>query len=116
MEAASRGVRKAALIWWASNHRMAKKPESERPKQRIPSRATGAKIKPDRPEGKQEDPAGVQSLETEDPRQVGSGKRRQRGLLEDNARPEGGVAQESPHAVAGLHSTGSFTGRKGRAA
>ncbi|HET8637260.1 MAG TPA: hypothetical protein VFL96_10455 [Acidobacteriaceae bacterium] len=95
---------------------MAKKPESERPKQRIPSRTRSARFKPERPEGKQEDPAGVQSLETEDPRQVGSGKRRQRELLEDNASPEGGAAQESPNAVAGLHSTGTFTGRKRRAA
>ena len=95
---------------------MAKKPESERPKQRIPSRTTSARIKPERPEGKQEDPAGVQSLETEDPRQVGSGKRRQRELLEDNVRPEGGAAQQNPNAVAGLHSTGSFTGKRRRAA
>lgn len=95
---------------------MAKKPESERPKQRVPSRATGAKIKPERPAGKQEPPAGVQPVETEDPRQVGSGKRRQRELLEENVRPEGGAAQQNPNAVAGLHSTGSFTGKRRRAA
>jgi len=58
----------------------------------------------------------VQPVETEDPRQVGSGKRRQRELLEDNARPEGGAAQRNPNAVAGLHSTGSFTGKKRNAA
>jgi len=95
---------------------MARKPESQRPKQRVPSHATRAKIRPERPAAKQEPPAGVQPVETEDPRQVGSGKRRQRELLEDNARPEGGAAQRNPNAVAGLHSTGSFTGKKRNAA
>jgi len=95
---------------------MARKPEIERPKQRIPSRATTGKIKPDRLAGTQEPPAGVQSVETEDPRQVGSSKRNQRELLEENVRPEGGAAQQNPNAAAGLHSTGSFTRSKRRAA
>jgi hypothetical protein len=95
---------------------MARKPETKRPKQRVPSRATSAKIKPERPVGEQEPPAGVQPVEAEDPRQMGSSKRRQRGLLEENVRPEGGAAQQNPNTAAGLHSTGSFTGRKRRAA
>jgi hypothetical protein len=72
------------------------------------------RIKPEPQAGMQEAPAGVQSMETEDPRQVGSGKRAQRELLERNV-GEGGAAQDNPDAAAGLHSTGSFTGRKRRA-
>ncbi|MGH9587115.1 MAG: hypothetical protein ACRD3F_09205 [Acidobacteriaceae bacterium] len=71
-------------------------------------------MKPEPQAVKQEAPAGVQSIETEDPRQVGSGKREQRELLERNV-GEDGAARGNPNAAAGLHSTGSFTGRKRRA-
>lgn len=56
----------------------------------------------------------MQAVETEDPRQVGSGKHAQRKLLEHNV-GENGAARGNPDAAAGLHSTGSFTGRKRRA-
>lgn len=93
---------------------MKRKPESEKPKQRVPSRATSGRVKPEVRAGKQEAPAGVQPVETEDPRQVGSGKAVQRELLERNV-GEGGAAEGNPEAAAGLHSTGSFTGPKRRA-
>ena len=81
---------------------------------RAKPRAIRAQVKPEPVAGTEEAPAGVQPLETEDPRQVGSSKRAQRELLEQNV-GEGGAAEGDPDAAAGLHSTGSFTGRKRRA-
>jgi len=95
---------------------MARKAEARHsePETKPKPRATRAQIKPEPQVGKQEAPAGVQPVETEDPRQVGSGKRAQRELLEHNV-GENGAARGNPDAAAGLHSTGSFTGRKRRA-
>lgn len=90
---------------------MARNAKSEK---KFKAHATKARVKPEARAGEQEAPAGVQSVETEDPRQVGSGKRVQRELLERNV-GEGGAAQGNPDAAAGLHSTGSFTRRKRRA-
>ena len=80
------------------------------PKKPAPSRRTGAKIKPEPPAGKHEPPASVQPVETEDARQMGSGKPVQREMLERNVRD--GAAREHPETVAGQHATGSFTNRK----
>lgn len=112
MAAAAGSLRAAGLRAAASNLGMTRKPEEERPKQKIPSDATGGKVKPELPAGQQEAPAGVQSVETEEPRQVGGGKPVQREMLEKSAQE--GAARERPEAVAGLHSTGSFTRRKRR--
>ena len=92
---------------------MTRNSEANNPKQHAQSRATGGKIKPEPPAGKHESPTAVQSVETEDPHQMGSGKPVQREMLEENVRD--GAAQEHPETVAAQHATGSFTGRKRRA-
>ena len=60
-----------------------------------------------------EHPLSVQSVEPQDPRQIGSSKPAQRELLEQNVRE--GQAREHPETVAGQHATGSFTDKKRRA-
>ena len=57
---------------------------------------------------KHEAPAGVQSVETEDPHQVGAGRAQQHESLKQNV--EGGQGQRHPETPAGQHATGSFTG------
>jgi hypothetical protein len=61
--------------------------------------------------GKHEAPAGVQTVEPEDPASTGCGPSSQKELLEHNIR--GGHAQQHPATPAGQHATGSFTGKSG---
>lgn len=61
---------------------------------------------------KHESPAGVQPVETEDPRQVGGGRAQQHETLKHNVAggAQGGQGQRHPDTPAGQHATGSFTG------
>lgn len=58
---------------------------------------------------KHEAPAGVQTVEPEDPSLTGGGHSSQKNLLEHNLRA--GHAQQHPASPAGQHATGSFTGK-----
>ncbi len=60
---------------------------------------------------KHEAPAGVQTVEPEDPSLTGGGHSSQKELLEHNVRA--GHAQQHPETPAGQHATGSFTGKGG---
>ena len=60
---------------------------------------------------KHEAPAGVQTVEPEDPSLTGGGHSSQQDLLEENHR--GGHTKQHPATPAGQHATGSFTGKGG---
>lgn len=89
-------------------------PQKSAPKKPDRSSRTSAKINP-KPSVSHEPPASVQTVETEDPRQIGSSKPIQREMLERNVSGDG-AARERPETVAGQHATGSFTRKKQGAA
>jgi hypothetical protein len=58
----------------------------------------------------QQPPAGVQTVEAEDPHLTGGSKSHQRHVLKLNVEGSAGQGERHPDTPAGQHATGSFTG------
>lgn len=79
-----------------------------------------AHLKPDATEepraSKQQPPAGVQPVEAEDAQLTGATHPQQREMLKENVpcadKPSQSQAERHPEMPAGIHATGSFTGKE----